>query len=482
MAQVCLHTAYGFNDYVFVARLGDDAATAALSACFAITVVMYGLSEIIAVGAHTVVAQLTGGKALIRRKRLVKVAFVSALLLGSLVSLGGAFLARPIAESFQLDERGTSFAAGYLRIILLGFPALSALHLVTSVFRALGHTVAPVIMEGSVLALNTLANGWLVLGWFGGPSMGVEGAALATVLSCILPCAVAWVLLFRTLSRAELGQSENSNSAAKSSTIREDISEILKIGIPASLIPILYGIVFLGLIRICGAIGQPAQSGLGAALRGVEWVGWAACIGFNVSASVAVGQCIGAGQGQRARTLAWYATLYGALFVEVIGIILALTAPLTLRLVSEDPQTQELGALYLYWVGPLMFLVGTEITLQGVLVGAGRTMTSMKIIGVMDLLRVPIATLLVFGWSGLGDGLYYVLGMGPAPAIVGSDMKSAFLGVTLAIAISAGGKALLCLYAVHKLDFDQLAIERRARLGLDKTIVTEARSLPLDAY
>ena len=371
---------------------------------------------------------------------------------------------------------GTTYAKEYLQIILIGFPVLTALHLVTSIFRALGRTVAPVVMEGAVLVINTFANGLLVLGWFGGPRLGVQGAALATILSCIIPCIVAWIILFRDQRVSSKQITKEDEASARSSSVRDDIKEIFKVGVPASLIPILYGVVFLGLIRICSEIGTPAQSGLGAALRGVEWIGWAACIGFNVSASVAVGQCIGAGLGKRAKRLAWYATLYGAVVVEVIGVILALTAHLTLPLVTEDPQSRELGALYLYWMGPFMFLVGTEITLQGVLVGAGRTMTSMKIIGTMDLLRVPIAAAFVFGLAGAAQGIGFSMGIVDAPPLDHASMDTAFRGVTLAIVLSAAGKAIWCLRAVQKLDFDELARERRAQLGLNQNASNQTKT------
>jgi putative MATE family efflux protein len=471
IAQALLHTAYGFTDYVFIARLDDASATAAISACFGVIVVLFGVSRFVAVGAYTLAAQLTGAKALARRHRLIVVAATMSLGLGLMVSVCGYFFSKDIASVLNLSPNAEKQAADYLKILMLGFPAMCILHLIADVVRAMGHTVMPVVLEGCTLIINTLGNGFLVAGWFTGINIGVSGAALASVVAAGLTGSVAIFWLLKKVRQAAEDMEEPDLSLQRT-TIRDDIVEITHLGLPASLMPIVYGLVFNWLIRLAGEVGEPAQAGLGAAIRGVEWVSWAVCMGYYVAGSVAVGQCIGASMPERARKLAWYTTWQSAVVVGIVGLLTAATSSFTIQVVVSDPQAQELGIQYLFWMGIFMFTVPIDITLEGILIGAGRTTTPMKISVIMNLLRIPIACMVIYGPENFLDGCLFAFGFAPENLPEPASMMTSFLGITWAIIISAAGKAVWAYIAVKKLDFVAVCKERRSRLALEDAVPT----------
>jgi putative MATE family efflux protein len=475
IVQALLHTAYGFTDFVFIARLDDTAATAAVSACFGVIVVLFGISRFVAVGAYTLSAQLTGAKALGRRRRLVIVASVMSLFLGLMVSVAGFFFAHDIASILNLSPQAEDQAAAYLQILMMGFPVMCLLHLVADVFRAMGHTILPVMLEGTTLLINIFGNGILVAGWFFGIKMGVSGAALASIVASGLTSTVAIVWMLKALRNAEESM-EGEDRSLKRSTISDDVIEITRLGLPASLMPIVYGLVFNWLIRLAGEVGEPAQAGLGAAIRGVEWVSWAICMGYYVAGSVAVGQCIGACQPERARKIGWYTTWQSAIVVGIVGLLTALTASWTIQAVVSDPEAQSLGAKYLLWMGIFMFTVPIDVTLEGILIGVGRTTIPMKISVVMNLLRIPIACIIIYGFSGFFQGCLFAFGFEVSPRPVPASIEQSFMGITWAIVLSAGGKAIWAYLAVKNLDFDDICEERRIRLSLDVMPVQEESS------
>ena len=75
------------------------------------------------------------------------------------------------------------YALKYLAVMVWGFPAFALTNAYSSTLRETGETTVP--MVGGIVAVfvNLIGNYVLIFGHFGAPAMGVEGAALATVLS-----------------------------------------------------------------------------------------------------------------------------------------------------------------------------------------------------------------------------------------------------------------------------------------------------------
>jgi len=212
-----------------------------------------------------------------------------------------------------------------------------------------------------------------------------------------------------------------------------------KVGFFESLSGLLYGVIYLMLNRTAGIIGPEAQGGLGAGLRGIEWLGFALADGFLTANVAVVGQNIGAGQGQRAFLGAWLNAGLSALSCQLVG-ILFLAFPVELSsIVTDDPATLDFAARYVEIIGWVMWAVGLEMAMLGALVGAGWTGFVMLISGINNILRVPITAFLVFGADHIVSGsLWMALGVGDAPTVTGS-----FDGIAWAIAVTAVFKALL---------------------------------------
>ncbi len=439
--------------------------TEAISACFGILVLIFGIGQIVSIGTHTMAAQLTGAKNYRRRKRMLETAYLIALCIGLFITTVGFFWTEEFVRILHLPDDAHEYGVRYMRALFLGFPALMMLHVVTGTFRGMGYTTVPVYMEGTVLLLNTLLNGILVLGWLGGPELDVVGAAWATILSCTITTAVAMVFLGRIIRRDARNQTTTTTSGSR----RESVREILRIGIPASFISIVYGFAFIALNRIASVMDGPAQAAFGASLRGIEWVAWAVCVGFHVAASVAVGQCVGAGMADRARKVAWSAVGQSIIMVQLVGIAMALTAHWTMPLVVQDPAAQSLGVSYLLWMGFTMFLVAIDTCFEGVLIGTGRSEVPMMISVVMNLLRIPIAAALYFGFPQFGEGIAFAMGFTSAVPGLSDGMAQGFMAIIMALVITNIGKAVWSYLAVYFLDFNTLADTRSQLLQEPET-------------
>lgn len=71
----------------------------------------------------------------------------------------------------------------YLNIMVWGFPAFALANGYSSTLRETGITIVPMAAGICAVLVNLIGNYILIFGHFGAPAMGVEGAALATVIS-----------------------------------------------------------------------------------------------------------------------------------------------------------------------------------------------------------------------------------------------------------------------------------------------------------
>lgn len=145
----------------------------------------------------------------------------------------------------------------------------------------------------------------------GGFSLGVAGAAIATVFAQAVSVALSLVIIRRrglpfTLSRAD---------------IRFDgavIGRILRLGTPVALQDLLVSLSFLAIIAIANAMGTIASAGVGVAEKLCAFV-MLVPSAYMQSMSAFVAQNIGAGLWERARQ----ALLWGILSSLAAGILMA---------------------------------------------------------------------------------------------------------------------------------------------------------------
>jgi len=209
-------------------------------------------------------------------------------------------------------------------------------------------------------------------------------------------------------------------------------SRMARIGVFDSIAACIYGMCFTSLVRICGLLGDKEQAGLGAGLRGVEWLAFCLSEGFLVAAVTSVGQCVGANAHKRAMDVAIVCCSLSAFTAGALGVPFVLfSEEISQALVSDDEGIVRYCAQYVYVMGWVMSLIGFEMACYGCLLGAGRASIACFVNGACNILRIPLTiyclyssqpamemarmTLWAFGLSGMKNfpqptGSFYCIG------------------------------------------------------------------------
>ena len=90
----------------------------------------------------------------------------------------------------QTAADAMAYGLRYMHVMLWGFLPFALTNAYSSTLRETGETLVPMIAGVCAVLVNLILNYILIFGHFGAPAMGVEGAALATVISRFLELAI----------------------------------------------------------------------------------------------------------------------------------------------------------------------------------------------------------------------------------------------------------------------------------------------------
>lgn len=137
-----------------------------------------------------------------RYKLLVCVA-ICALGTGVFLGWGDTLIRLYLRGEGTPEEIAASFgfAKRYLRVMLVGFVPFALVQCYSGTLRETGETVLPMKAGIVAVGVNFVFNYLLIFGSFGAPTLGVEGAAIATVLSRFAEAAIVIVWTHKNAAR-----------------------------------------------------------------------------------------------------------------------------------------------------------------------------------------------------------------------------------------------------------------------------------------
>lgn len=326
-------------DAHFVGRLGLD-ALAGLALVFPLMMLMQQMANMAMGGAIAAsIARALGAGRREDASALALHAVVIAAAAGALFSAVFLLAGRPLFELMGGHGAVLAAALEYSNVIFAGALAYWLLGALTSIVRGTGQAaiLAYVYVGAEILHIALVPA--LVFGWGPLPALGITGAGLATVISLGINCMalVAYIASGRT------------SLTPSFSTVRLErrlFGEILKVGVPMSLAPVLNNAALSTLTAYAGLLSVTSLAAFGAAVR-LEYLLYPLNFSLGAAVLAMVGANIGARQFPRAGRIAWTAVGLSAC-VMAAGGALAIVSPATwMRLFTDDPAILAEAAAYL---------------------------------------------------------------------------------------------------------------------------------------
>jgi len=385
-----LQTAYNVADLFWVGRVGED-AVAAVSLMFPTTWMFVSTATGVSAATVALVSQHIGADNERTAELAVAQSVLLAIGLGVALSLLGFAIRRPLVALIGAEGPVYDAALAYLEVILLSIPLTFLFFAFRAALRAAGDTRTAMWLVAISAGINIVIDPLFILGYepLGIPAMGVRGAAWATLLSRGIATVTGVYILVDGGWGIRMRVADLAPDPAM-------LRELIDVGYPASLDGLTRSFSAVALAGIVARFGTVPTAAYGVVIR-VMSVSWTVSGAVGQATATGVGQNLGAGTPDRARSVTWIGTAgtMAALFAFA-GVVFAFPGA-TMRLFGVEGAVVAEGIETFRVIAPFWAFFGGLMVVQGGFRGAGQT----RVAFLLSLLsrwvfRIPVALVLAF--------------------------------------------------------------------------------------
>ncbi len=320
------------------------------------------------------------------------------------VAVVGWFGAAPLMRLLGASGPSVEQGLAYLRPMLLGtvFSYLNILY--AGIFRGVGNTRLPFLTGLLSNVLNVVLNYGLILGNYGLPALGAQGAALGTVISQACGLAVmVWLLGSGRIPalRLRLRGFRLDGGLAR---------QLFRVGAPAALDMLILNASFLTVVGMLGTLDELAVGAHGVGLR-IQALAFIPGLSVSQATGALVGMALGREDVAEARAVTRASLLLcTGILTSLAGLILlGVDGIIALFDVPPDSALFTLSRTWIRILGLGMPGVGVYLALVGLLRGAGATNAALRINALTVAVQIPLSYVLGFtlgfGVAGVWAGL-----------------------------------------------------------------------------
>ena len=437
-----LQVTYNVVDTLYLGRLSAE-AVGAISLAFPLIFLLIAVAGGFTTAGAILVAQYIGADGDRSAGLVAGQTILTVSVLSVLIGAGGYFYTRPALELLPSDPDTAAtvipLAADYMEIIFLGIPLMFGFFVFSALMRGYGDTRTPMAVMIVSVFLNVVFDPFLIFGFANNPlfdwlaaipvvatfdpvgiesalfaatgftGYGIEGAALATIISRGVATVIGLWLLFTT----------GIGPAVTVAHLKPDlgfIEDIFRLGLPSSVEQTTSAMAMITLTAMVVTFSPPVVAAYGLGNRLISLV-FLPAMGLGRAIDTMVGQNLGADRADRAARSVKIAATTGAGVMFLVAVVaVVFTEPIVglfLGDVPDAPATVALAVEYVRIRSVEFAFIGVSQVILGAFRGAGNTKTAM-VISILTLWvgRVASVGYLVFiaGWGETGIWVGMALG------------------------------------------------------------------------
>jgi putative MATE family efflux protein len=383
------------------------AALAAVGMSMQFMMIVNVLMTLYVVGGNALISRFIGQGRKNRASALLFSLVILAIILAAFVSVGGYFGSAHFFAWMGATPAVVEQGGIYFKILSLGIVVIFLDNLLYNALSAAGDTKSSLYIKLVSAGINAFLNYVLIFGHFGFEAMGIEGAAIATVIAYFFNVLAYYVLIKKMNGKLDFIP-----------IIRmQDVKRALKVGWSAALDRGISSMSFLVFVSIITAYGTAELAGYQVGLR-VEGIAFMPGFGFAIAAMALVGQNIGAKNFDRAYAMGIISGRIAYVFMGSVGLVMILFPEYLVHFFTQDALTIAVASKYLILVGLAQIPLAIMFVYSAALRGAGATKTTLK---------VNVTSLWIF--RVLPSYIAYHLGFGVVAIFVIMNVETLLKGI-----------------------------------------------------
>ena len=368
LVSMIFQTLYVLVDLFWVGRLGTD-AIAAVGLAGNLSFIVIAITQVLSVGATTLVSHASGRKDQERAIFLFNQSQVLSMVVG-LAFLAIAMMFRHQYATTQSGSEGMRLATE--QYLLWFIPAMAlqfAMVAMGAALRGTGNFKPGMYVQTGTVVINMVVAPFLIFGWGPFPEMGVSGAAVATLLAIVV--GVVWISFYFIDAKAYL-RFHFAHWKPQMSVWWD----MLKIGLPAGAEFAFMGLYMAVIYTITKPFGAAAQGGFTIGLRIVQSA-FLPVVALGFAVAPVAGQNFAARKGDRVRAAFKAAAGMSALAMLITGIGIYFAATPLMRIFTSDAEVTAVGVEYLRIVVLNFVASGVTFVSSSMFQALGNTMPSL---------------------------------------------------------------------------------------------------------
>jgi putative MATE family efflux protein len=395
---------------IYLGRLVGVASLAAVSSIFPIVFFLISFLIGLGSGSSVLIGQAFGARESRQVKAIAGTSLALTLLIGAIVGLGGGIFSFALLKALGTPDDIIGMAASYARLTFFSIPILFVYLIYTTFLRGTGDTRTPFVTLIASTALTLLVTPVFILGWFGLPALGTNGAAVGNIVSNAL--ALGGLVAYLGITKHPLAF---DREMAAHFRIRPSLAlKIAKIGIPTSINLVMVSLSEIAVLSFVNRFGSTAVAAYGAVNQVVSYVQFPA-ISIAIGAQIFSAQSIGAGRTDRIGAIVRSGVaLNYAIEAVLIGLVYAFNTALISLFITNAQTVQVAHGLIVITLWSYA-IFGNARVIAAIVISSGYVIwpTILSIVAIWGV-EVPVSYLLM-GRIGL-NGVWYAY---PAAYIAG---------------------------------------------------------------
>ena len=344
------------------------AALAAVGMSMQFMMIVNVLMTLFVVGGNALISRFIGQGRKKRASALLFSLVILASVLAFFVSVAGYFGSYHFYAWMGATPAVVEQGGMYFQVISLGIIVIFLDTLLYNALSAAGDTKSSLYIKLASAGLNAFLNYILIFGHFGFPALGIQGAAIATVIAYSFNNVAYYYLIKKMNAKLDFFP-----------IIRfHDIKRVLKVGYAAAIDRGVSSLSFLFFVSIITAYGTAELAGYQVGLR-VEGIAFMPGFGFAIAAMALVGQNIGARDFDKAYNMGIISGRIAYVFMGSVGLIMILFPEYLVHFFTKDALTIAVASKYLILVGLAQIPLAIMFVYSASLRGAGATKTTLKV-------------------------------------------------------------------------------------------------------
>lgn len=226
----------------------------------------------------------------------------------------------------------------YMKVMLIQMLPFAVMQVYASTLRETGETMLPMKAGIIAVAVNLVFNYILIFGKLGAPALGVEGAAIATVLARFTECFIVIGWTHRHREKNPFVEGLYSSMKIPGNLVRE----IIKLGTPLMLNELLWSSGMTVLNQCYSIRGLEVVSAMNIC-NTVADLFFCAFLSMGSTVSIMIGQLLGAGELERAVDEDKKLIAFAVVLCAGVGVVMAVLAPLIPEIYNTTGTVKELA-------------------------------------------------------------------------------------------------------------------------------------------